>query len=170
MNNRTGFISAGVVNAGEANSMFGTAGLTVSQVASTLSDAEDVMTPREYKWFPGDEDIQYIGPGAGNAGILLNDQNALVIAWDSFPAGSPIRLELTLVAEWQPKINSGMPTNGVIPSNPSANIALVKSALYAADPKWWMKMDSGVKGAVSGYMSGGYLGGLVGGVAGLLMG
>lgn len=161
-NTRTGYITAGIVpSAGVAQP----ASSTVSSFASALGDAENVQDVHEFKWFPGDEDGTYTRPGTG-VGVLNSNQNAVAIAYDSLPAGVPLRIEMTLIVEWLPLDNVGIVESAIVPTNRPVNLESVKSALYYKDPKWWMRMATT---AASAYLTGG-ASGLVASLARMTMG
>lgn len=116
--NRSGMVYGGVL---PANAVAGGVATTVDQIKVLLSNA--TRTPdREITqlWFPGVNNEQY--SDKDNTNQVFGDAcNSLVICLENMPAGLQIRLRVTTIYEWLPKVNTGIimpsPVSG---SNPEA--------------------------------------------------
>lgn len=114
--NRSGVIYGGVV---PSNLVGAGDPTTVDQIKVLLTNT--TRTPDKeitQLWFPGVTNEQYLEGGTPAFG---NAANSLALCFENMPAGLQIRLRVTTIYEWLPKVNSGivMPSP-VAGTNPTA--------------------------------------------------
>jgi hypothetical protein len=90
------------------------------------------------KWVPaaGDEWYSQLGITTDAAA-----SNAIIVSCTGLPATVGLRVKVTWVVEWTPKVNLGLthdPTSVGASSNGNG-LDKVLSALKRANPTWWMK-------------------------------
>lgn len=115
--NRSGMIYGGIVPADQVAAGVAT---TVDQIKVLLSNT--TRTPDKelaQMWFPGIGNEQYVGVSTGVS--FQDSNNSLVLCFENMPAGLQIRLRVTTIYEWLPKVNTGiiMPS-AVSGSNPQS--------------------------------------------------
>lgn len=112
--NRSGMVYGGVV---PANTIPAGVATSVDQIKVLLSNA--TRTPdRELSqlWFPGVGNEEY-----ADLAVYDNTFNSLALCFENMPSGLQVRIRVTTIYEWLPKVNTGIimpsPVNG---SNPPA--------------------------------------------------
>lgn len=111
--NRSGMIYGGIV---PANQVAAGVATTVDQIKVLLSNT--TRTPdREIAqmWFPGVGNENYIGESTG---VSFQDaNNSLVLCFENMPTGLQVRLRVTTIYEWLPRVNTGI----IMPSPVTGN-------------------------------------------------
>lgn len=138
--NITGEIAAAVVS---ANTLSTTTTSFVDGVFQ-LAQARSVLAKREYeiKWYPGTLDSTYAPAVSGTATLADQaDQNAVLVAYRGYPAGTSLSLRITVILEWTPVQNIGT----AVSSAPRAgtNVTAHAAALHEHQSSWWHNLKTG---------------------------
>jgi len=111
-----------------------------------LTQARSVLAKRSYeaKWYPGTLDSTY-APASGGTATLADqaDQNAILVAYRGYPAGTALSIRMTTVLEWTPLVNTGT----TVSSQPRAgtNVMAHAADLHSNHSSWWNNFADGVK-------------------------
>lgn len=112
--------------------------------------------PMEAKFIPASSDEDYTNTGSLPSDI--SDNNAILMCFVGYPAGSGVICRFTNIIEWKPQPFTGIVSESYL-GNPSKNtIEHVKQALKAKDPNWWSNVGKGVYSVIRGYATGGTMG------------
>lgn len=102
--NRSGIIYGGVLPASTIPAGVATSIDALKVLLSSETRTPDTRT-LEINWFPGTNDSEYVKT---TDAVYTDSHNNVTIAMESMPAGVQMKVRVTVIIEWLPKISLGM--------------------------------------------------------------
>jgi len=141
---RSGSIGGGVV----AGGTWYAANMTVDQIAALVPHGERTpVNKTEFLWYPSGADDLFTDPSESIASQQVDRRNSIVINWANLAATTGLRLKLTAIYEYKPKVATGIAMP--VPEAGSRNNMreILTYALETASSNPWVRSAAANAGA-----------------------